>query len=147
MKAMLITLTRWNMLLLAMFFSTTASAKYDWHVRNTNEAWKTECSSCHMAYMPKWLSAEAWEKMMGRLDKHFGTNASVEPSVREEITAYLVKKAASEHDGFNSSATLRVTDTPWFIRGHGRNAERLWGSRKQGNAAICTSCHQGTLLD
>jgi nitrate/TMAO reductase-like tetraheme cytochrome c subunit len=85
--------------------------------------------------------------MMANLDKHFGANASLEPEVREEITNYLVSKADTEHEGMNYSPTLRVIDTPWFIRGHGRNAERLWGKRKQGNAAICTSCHQGTLLD
>ncbi|MGZ8268326.1 MAG: diheme cytochrome c, partial [Burkholderiales bacterium] len=40
------------------------------------QRWKAECSSCHVAYPPKLLSAQTWRRLMGGLDKHFGTDAS-----------------------------------------------------------------------
>ncbi|MEY3427514.1 MAG: hypothetical protein RIS60_866, partial [Pseudomonadota bacterium] len=41
-------------------------------------AYKAECASCHMAYPPAMLSKSSWQRIMGGLDKHYGTDASLD---------------------------------------------------------------------
>lgn len=139
---------RWIIYFVAVLSSSTVSAKtepgYDWAVRNYNDAWRQECSICHMAYLPKMLSANNWRQIMQGLDRHFGSNASLETRVRDEITAYLVAHASSDSNGMYSAETLRISNTPWFLTGHGLNASRFWGKRQVGSAANCTACHKGT---
>jgi hypothetical protein len=132
---------------LSVFFfgvvgSSAAFAKYDWAVRGHDEAWKQECSVCHMAYMPKWLSAANWRQIMQGLNDHFGVNASLPDRERQEITDFLVTHGASDSDSRYSAATLRITDTEWWSR-HGPNAARFWAGGKVGRAANCDTCHKG----
>ena len=42
-----------------------------------NAKWKEECGSCHVAYPPQLLTAQNWQRLMGSLDKHFGSNAEI----------------------------------------------------------------------
>lgn len=133
---------RW-LLLVATLASAPAAARYDWQVRDANPLWKRECGACHLTYMPRWLSAETWRRIMRGLEQHFGANASLDERSREEITGYLVGHAGPEQD---TAATLRVSDTAWFLRGHGRGAARLWVDGRAGNAADCTACHRGPVL-
>lgn len=116
---------------------------YDWAVRGSDSVWRNECSSCHMGYLPKMLSADNWRRIMQGLDKHFGSNASLAAPQREEITAFLVFHAAPDSDERYKSDTLRITETPWFLKGHGPNAGRYWVKGKVGRAANCTACHRG----
>lgn len=134
------------LLLASLLASTPVVAVYDWKVHDPNRLWQQECSACHLAYMAKWLSADNWRQIMQGLDRHFGANASVDSRAREEISAYLVGQAGPERDASNSSPTLRITDTPWFLRGHGPGAQRLWANREAGRAAECTACHHGPVL-
>lgn len=127
----------------AMLASSSASAKYDWAVRGHDKVWRTECSACHIAYLPKMLSADNWRRIMQGLDKHFGSDASLGAMEHKEITAFLVAHAAPDYDNKYSAETLRITNTPWFLRGHGNNAARYWGKGKVGSAANCTACHHG----
>jgi len=136
-------ITIWAFFTVAAFASTAASAKYDWAVRGHDEVWRVECSACHMAYLPKWLSAGNWRKMMQGLDQHFGSNASVGDREREEITAFLLQHATLNDESRYSAETLRITNTQWFLQGHGPNAAHFWVKGQVGNAANCTSCHKG----
>ena len=43
------------------------------------DKWRTECSSCHIAYPARALPAASWKKIMSGLDKHFGVDASLAP--------------------------------------------------------------------
>ena len=60
-----------------------------------NATWKAECATCHIAYPPQLLPAEAWRRMMAGLERHFGIDASVEPALAAEIGAYLERHSAS----------------------------------------------------
>jgi len=136
-------ITRGVIFLIAALASPIASAKYDWAVRGHDEVWRQECSACHMAYLPKWLSADNWRRIMQGLDKHFGSNANLGVREREEITSFLVTHAAPDPDGKYSAETLRITNAPWFLQGHGANAARFWVKNQVGNASECTACHKG----
>jgi hypothetical protein len=57
-------------------------------------SYKVECASCHMAYPPGLLGQKNWKSIMTGLDKHFGTDASLDPKTQNEITQWLIKNAA-----------------------------------------------------
>ena len=107
----------------------------------SNSKWKQECGSCHMAFPPGLLPAESWRKMMGGLDKHFGTDASLTAQENREITAYLVKNASNRWRA--PSAPLRITETAWFQRKHDELAPAVWKRAAIKSPANCVACHAG----
>ena len=58
-----------------------------------NAKWKGECSSCHIAYPPHLLPAKSWRMLMSGLDRHFGSDASIDLADAQEITVFLEKNA------------------------------------------------------
>ena len=100
-------------------------------------AWKAECGSCHIAYPPQLLPAPAWRRMMAQLERHFGTDASLEAAAAAEIGAYLERHAGTGKRVAGAGSSLRITETPWFRREHDEVSLT--------NAASCGACH--TLAD
>jgi cytochrome c553 len=107
----------------------------------SNSKWKQECGSCHLAFAPGLLPAESWRKLMGGLDKHFGTDASLTAQESREITAYLVKNASNRWRA--PSAPLRITETSWFQRKHDELAPAVWKRAAIKSPANCAACHPG----
>lgn len=105
-----------------------------------NTKWKEECSSCHIAYPPKLLTADNWRKMMGGLDKHFGANAELDAKDNKEILDFLVRNAGSGDR--HSAASLRITDTAWFRREHREVSPKEWVHPEVKNRSNCSACHQ-----
>lgn len=106
-----------------------------------NAKFKQECTGCHIAYPPGLLPAESWRKMMAGLDKHFGSNASLDPQDNKEITDFLVANASTRWSG--KDAPLRITDTAWFKREHDSEdiPSRVWKNPKVKSASNCGACH------
>jgi cytochrome c553 len=113
-----------------------------------NRAWQEECGSCHLAYPPRFLPAASWERVMAGLDKHFNTDASLEPAVAKEITTWLVAnarkpKAGRTEAGGNGSGPppLRITETRWFQGEHDELSPTRFRSPAVGSPANCGACH------
>lgn len=108
-----------------------------------NAKWKEECGSCHFAYPPQFLSAESWRAVMSGLDKHFGSNASLEPAVAAEIGSFLEQYASSRSrpsvDG--KEPALRISDTRWFVSEHREVSSRDWNNPKVKSPSNCGACH------
>lgn len=104
-------------------------------------AWRSECSGCHLAYPPGLLAAAEWRRLMADLDHHFGANASLDAGLRERIGAFLADHAAPD-DGDHSAASLRITETEWFVAKHRRKAARLWLGGRVASPAECPACHR-----
>lgn len=98
-----------------------------------NDRWKAECGSCHIAYPPQLLPAPAWQRLIAGLDRHFGTDASVEPGVAAEIGDFLQRHSGTGKRVAGSGESLRITQTPWFVREHRKVSAK--------NPAGCESCH------
>ena len=98
-------------------------------------AYKTECGSCHVPYPPRLLPASSWEQLMAQLDKHFGSDASLEPKLHAEIGRYLAANAGRR--GAPAGTEPRITQTRWFLKEH---RKEIPAGR---NAAACASCHKG----
>lgn len=127
-------------LLLLSLFALPAAADGNRLPAQVNAAWKDECSSCHVAYPPSLLTAANWRQMMAGLDRHFGANAQLDPKARDEILAFLEANAASKPK--KQSASLRITDTPWFAKEHDEVPARLWKDARVKSPANCGACHQ-----
>lgn len=109
-----------------------------------NPTWKAECASCHIAYPPQLLPAESWRKVMAGLDKHFGTDASLDPKSAATIGAFLEQNAGGKRSRKYSSPAepvLRISETRWFVHEHDDVPASVWKSPKVKSAANCTACH------
>lgn len=80
-----------------------------------NALYQKECASCHFGYQPALLGRASWEKVMGNLSDHFGTDASLGKSESEQILNYLVSHAGSGKITANNSS-IQITKSPYFIK-------------------------------
>ena len=103
--------------------------------------WATECSACHVAYPARYLPAESWRAIMSGLNKHFGSDASLDPATTREITAYLEKNASTRRHKVSGKPVLRITETRWFRSEHREVAARHWTSPKVKSRSNCGACH------
>jgi len=108
-----------------------------------NARWKAECGSCHVAYPPQLLPRESWQRVMSQLDKHFGTDASLDPAAAANIGAYLERHAGSGRRAQAASGSLRITETSWFLHEHDEVPPSSWKSPAVKSAANCQACHTG----
>jgi len=107
-----------------------------------NAKWQTECGSCHVAFPPRLLSAESWRATMSGLNKHFGTDASLDAQSEAEIATFLEKNAGSKKtESASGTPLLRITETRWFVREHDEVKASVWKNPKVKNAANCAACH------
>lgn len=106
-----------------------------------NAKWQKECSSCHIAYAPGLLPAESWRKVMGGLNKHFGTDASLTAQENQEITDFLVKNASNRWTA--PTAPLQISETAWFKRKHDSHEvpPAVWKNPLVKSPANCQACH------
>ncbi len=106
-----------------------------------NALFQAECGSCHVAYPARLLSAASWRAMMSGLDKHFGSDASLDAESAREIGAYLEKNAGRDRYAASGKLILRITETRWFQREHDEVSARTWKNPKVKSAANCAACH------
>lgn len=108
-----------------------------------NAAWQKECGACHVAYPPSLLPAASWREMMATLDRHFGTDASLDAAQTREILNFLTanagRRAAVGKDG---KPLQRITETNWFRHEHDEVPARLWQDARVKSPANCAACHQ-----
>ena len=98
-----------------------------------------ECSACHIAYPPHMLPAESWRRVMSGLDKHFGTDASLDASAVKELTVWL-----DDNAGTRAAPTDdRITQSRWFVRKHDEVPAATWKRASIKSASNCIACHQG----
>jgi hypothetical protein len=58
-------------------------------------AYVQECGACHTPYPPALLPKESWQRLMGGLDKHYGTDASLDAAAQKSIGDWLLAHAGS----------------------------------------------------
>lgn len=144
MKRNIFDATVWAVSLLYVFVLTINEAMADSRqFAAANDKWRAECGSCHLAYPPGLLPAPAWRRLMAGLDKHFGTDASIDAGSRAEIGAFLEKHAAEGRRRGSDSGTLRISETPWFQRKHDEVPAAAWKNPRVKTPANCAACHRG----
>ena len=108
---------------------------------NAPPAFAQECASCHMAYPPGMLPAASWQRMMSGLDKHYGTDASLDTATTQQLVAWLRANAGTYKRVREEPPQDRITRTAWFERKHRQIQPAVWNLASVKSAANCTACH------
>lgn len=114
---------------------------------NLHPLYISECGSCHVAFPPKLLAGDSWRAVMAGLDKHFGSDASLDAATVREIETFLTANAGSRKTlGADGKPLLRITETTWFQKehreGHGGLRAGVFHSDAVKTAANCSACHR-----
>jgi hypothetical protein len=93
--------------------------------------YKAECGSCHVAYPARLLPPASWQQLMTGLDRHFGSDASLDARAHAEISRHLAANAGRRAPP--PGAEPRITATRWFLKEHGVVKD----------PSNCIACHAG----
>ena len=104
-------------------------------------AYRQECAACHMAYPPGMLPAASWTRMLGRLDQHYGTDASLDPAMVRQIGTWLEAHASTYKRVREQPPQDRITRSAWFERKHRELDAAVWQRTAVGSRANCMACH------
>lgn len=104
-------------------------------------SFKAECGSCHLPYPPALLTAPDWKRVMSKLDKHYGDNASLDEKTRRELEDFLVRNASNRSRMAGEGDPPRLTASTWFRREHRKVPQSLWRDARVNSASNCTACH------
>lgn len=108
-------------------------------------AYVSECGSCHVAYPPALLNASGWALTMQNLERHFGSDASLDPKTQREIATLLQAQASTRSQHEAGGKTPRLSETPWFAREHRAGKLREHGTLPPAargfSMAQCNACH------
>lgn len=105
--------------------------------------YQQECAACHIAYPPGMLPAASWQQLMGSLQKHYGTDASLDEASVRAIGGWLQTHAGSYKRVTAAPPQDRITKSAWFLRQHRADEvpPEAWQRAAVGSAANCAACH------
>ncbi len=106
-------------------------------------AYTQECASCHLAYPPGMLPARSWQRMMGGLDQHFGSDASLDAVTLQQINGWLQAHAGTYKRVNEEPPQGRITRSAWFERKHRKIDPAVWQLASVKRAGNCAACHTG----
>lgn len=105
--------------------------------------YEQECAACHIPYPPGLLPAVSWQRLMGSLEHHFGTDASIDAASVQEIGLWLNRHAGTYKRVAEAPPENRITRSAWFLRKH-RDDEvppDIWRHPAVKSPANCAACH------
>ena len=105
--------------------------------------YQQECAACHLAYPAGLLPAGSWKRLMGSLDQHFGTDASLDAASVREISGWLQTHAGTYKRVAEEPPQDRITRSAWFVRKHDEVQPAVWKLPSVKSAANCAACHTG----
>jgi len=116
-----------------------------------NEAVRSECSDCHIAYQPQMLPQRSWRKLMDELGDHFDEELSLDEEATQQVLRYLLDNASDRSEtkgarkflrGLRSGDTpIRITDTPRWKKKHHELPETVWSDPRIAFKGECEVCH------
>jgi mono/diheme cytochrome c family protein len=127
-------------------FHLTAHAEGDEHGGNSARVpllplYKQECSACHIAYPPGMLPAASWQRLMGSLGKHYGSDASLDPAALNTLSTWMQANAGTGRRASEQPPQDRITLSRWFVRQHDEVSAATWKRPAIKSAANCAACH------
>jgi hypothetical protein len=132
-----------TMALAALAVDTARADSRPMMPRDAPPAYAAECGACHTAYAPGLLPAASWRRIMAGLERHYGSDASLEAADRERIAAWLQAHAGTGRRAAEAPPEDRITQSAWFRREHRRIDAAVWAHPAVGSAAQCAACHRG----
>lgn len=120
------------------------AAERERHASNIqSKALREECGSCHIVYPPNMLPAESWRVLMANLNRHFGTNASLDNATQRELSNLLQDQGRGRAEfADNGQTIIRISQSAWFLDAHDEEVSpRTWRNPKIRSASNCGACH------
>ena len=138
-----IQITRLVLAVLSATFAITVAADSKAPIVPLLPVYKQECSACHVAYPAGMLPAGSWKRLMGGLNKHYGTDASLDEKSLAEISGWLDGHAGTYKRVSEMPPEDRITKSAWFIRKHNERevSPAVWKRASVGSASNCIACH------
>lgn len=99
-----------------------------------------ECGTCHAPYPPHMLPVASWQRILSKLDKHYGTDASLDAQTAVELSKWLNANAAKP--ATHAPPEDRITRSAWFRHEHDEVAAETWKRATVKSPANCGACHQ-----
>jgi hypothetical protein len=116
-----------------------------------NEALRSECSDCHIAYQPQMLPQRSWSRLMGGLADHFDEELSLDEETTQQVLRYLLDNAADKSEtkgarkflrGLRSGDNpIRITSTPRWKEKHHELPKTTWSDPRIAFKGACEACH------
>lgn len=119
----------------------------------TDKLYIKECGACHFAYQPGLLPANAWNKIMGNLDNHFNTDATLSKEDFNAVSKYLNDNSAEKFMNYKRSSRIvsslkfdeipeAISKTPYITRKHKNIRADLITQKEVTNISNCMACHK-----
>lgn len=109
---------------------------------NIPPIYKQECGSCHLPYPPAMLPKDSWEGIMHGLQKHYGTDASLNQQEIEQISSWLNSHAGTYKRVKETPSDNRITKSDWFARKHRKINSKEFLSPAIKSPSNCNACHK-----
>jgi len=108
-------------------------------------AYTQECAGCHVAYPPGLLPAASWTRVMNGLERHYGSDASLDPATVKALSGWLLAHAGTYKRvrAEPPPPDDRITRSRWFARKHEDIAPAVYRRPSIKSATNCAACHPG----
>ena len=101
-----------------------------------------ECGSCHLAFPPQLLPKASWQRVMNGLDKHYGSDASLDAPTQKQIEAWLQTYGGLGKRAREEPPQDRITRSAWFARKHHEVSEATFKRASIKSPSNCSACHR-----
>lgn len=102
-------------------------------------AYLQECGACHAPFAAKMLPAASWRAVLSSLDKHYGTDASLDAPTTKALTDWLLANPSKKI--VTRPPEDRVTKSTYFAQKHREVSATVWARPAIKSAVNCTACH------
>src|SRR3989344_5858427 len=92
---------------------------------------------------PAALAAASWNRVMTGLDKHYGTDASLDAATVRQLNQWLQSHAGTYKRVSEEPPEDRITRSAWFERKHRKIEPAAWKLASVKSAANCAACLTG----
>ena len=125
-----------------VFFSTTASWADGYKGPTPPVVYTQECGSCHLAFPTNLLPKASWQRVMNGLDKHYGSDASLDADAQKQINIWLQANGGQGKRAREEPPLDRITRSAWFERKHREVNAATFKRVSIKSPANCTACHR-----
>ncbi len=129
--------------LLLSLFALAAHADRRAMPADVPDIYAKECGACHVAYPPGALPGASWQRIVAGLERHYGSDASLDEASSARIDEWLRRRAGSWKRVREQPPQDRITRSAWFERKHREIDAAVWRHENVKSAANCQACHAG----
>ncbi|SEJ83691.1 diheme cytochrome c [Paraburkholderia diazotrophica] len=140
-------LSRSAVVCVAAILSSLAASKVvaetdEMHTRtNLLPKYRQECATCHIAYPPSMLPNASWQRILGNLSHHYGTDASLDADSVKQISTWLATNSGGGETSRVAPPEDRITRSAWFRDEHAEIPAAVWKRPTVRSASNCAACH------